>query len=225
MRQSVKDRTLGRQARTWSSVFLIFVMLTIGTSQMISAGSLGMTLFGLDFATVVIASAVIFIAMTLSGGMIAIAKTHTLHLVSLYSGEILALILSLGPAGGMASLAKGLPASHFDMTALGMLKIVSWVIASLLGACTAQASIQPILAAKDGKTAKRASLIAAIVVAPFGILTALLGMVARLLSDRGKLSNGAGQAITNGKQALPALMMSLPPVAGGIIMASFSLRS
>ena len=213
-------KLLGRQARIWSSVFLIFVMLAVGTSQMIAAGSLGMTLFGLNFITVVIGSAVIFITMTLSGGMIAIAKTHTLHLVSLYGGAILALILSLGQAGGVASLAEGLPAGHFDMTAIGTPKIFSWVVASLLGACTAQASIQPILAAKDARTAKRASLIAAVVVAPFGILTALLGMVARLLSDRGKLSNSAGQAITDGKQALPALMLSLPPVASGIIMAS-----
>lgn len=189
---------LGRQARTWSSIFLIFVMLAVGTSQMISAGSLGMTLFGLDFITVVIFSAAIFIAMTLTGGMIAVARTHTLHLVSLYGGALLAIFLSLGKAGGMVRLARELPAGYFDMTAIGIPKILSWIVASLLGACTAQASIQPILAAKDGKTAKRASLIAAVVVAPFGILTALLGMIARLLSDRGELSNSAGRAIFQG---------------------------
>ena len=106
-------KLLGRQARTWSSVFLIFVMLAVGTSQMISAGSLGMTLFSLDFVTVVIASTVIFIAMTLSGGMIAIAKTHTLHLVSLYGGAILAIILSLGRAGGSGKPREGIARGSF----------------------------------------------------------------------------------------------------------------
>src|SRR5690606_3715977 len=85
-----------------------------------------------------------------------------------------------------------------------------WIIASILGACTAQAGIQPILAARDVNVAKKSAVITALVVAPFGILTALLGMAARV----------SFPDIENAKLALPTLMMNLQPVAGGIVLAS-----
>ncbi|MDO4552485.1 MAG: hypothetical protein Q4C22_03000, partial [Bacillota bacterium] len=74
----------------------------------------------------------------------------------------------------------------------------------------AQAGIQPILAARDVHVARKAAFITAAVVAPFGILTALLGMCARIIyPDLG-----------NAKLALPTLMMDMPPVLGGIVLAS-----
>jgi SSS family solute:Na+ symporter len=93
---------------------------------------------------------------------------------------------------------------------IGTSKASSWIIASVLGACTAQAGIQPLLAAKDIKTARRAAFITAAIVAPFGILTALLGMSARILYPN----------LENAKLALPTLMMHMNPVIGGIILAS-----
>jgi SSS family solute:Na+ symporter len=96
------------------------------------------------------------------------------------------------------------------MTAIGTPKVISWIIASLLGACTAQAGIQPILAARDVTVAKKAAFITALAVAPFGIITALLGMAAKIKFP----------GLSSGKQALPTLMMNVNPVAGGIILAS-----
>jgi SSS family solute:Na+ symporter len=58
--------------------------------------------------------------------------------------------------------------------------------------------------------AKKAAIISAIVVAPFGIITALMGLAAKIKFP----------GLANGKQALPTLMMSVHPVAGGIILAS-----
>ncbi len=91
-----------------------------------------------------------------------------------------------------------------------MPKVSSWVIASVLGACTAQAGIQPILAARDATVAKKSAYITAFIVAPFGILTALLGMAAKV-----KFPD-----LANGKLALPTLLMNMNPLAGGIVLAS-----
>ena len=223
---------LGVNARTVSSVFLTFVMIAVGISQMIAAGSLGVSLLGLDFNLVVVVFAVIFIVYTLAGGMAAVASTNVLHLIFMYGGVILAIILSLGLVGGWggfmegiaeveaADAAAGTPSSYFNMFSIGMPQVSSWVIASLLGACTAQAGIQPVLAAKDVPTAKKACIITAFVVAPFGLFTALLGMVAKVMSHNGALTDLAGNVVTNGKLALPTLMMHLHPIAGGIVLAS-----
>ncbi|MDR1663549.1 MAG: sodium:solute symporter family protein [Clostridiales bacterium] len=200
---------IGTKARIVSSILLTFVMLAVGTSQVVAAGTLG-AVFGLDYVAAVIVLGVGFIIYTLAGGMIAVGYTNMLHLVAMYGGVILAVLLAGSDVGGLTGMREALPESYFSMTAVGVPRVSSWVIASLLGACTAQAGIQPILAAKDVNVAKKASVITAFVVAPFGLLTAFLGMMAKI-----KFPD-----LVSGKEALPALMMSLNPVAGGIVLAS-----
>jgi SSS family solute:Na+ symporter len=201
-------------------VFLTFVMLAVGISQMIAAGSLGVSLIGLEFNTAVIAFSVVFIVYTLAGGMKAVAHTNIIHLIAMYGGVVPAILLALQKVGGFSTLRQTLPDTYFSMTAVGIPRVSSWVIASLLGACTAQAGIQPILASKDVHVAKKASLITAFMVAPFGLFTALLGMIAKIMSMQGTLLDTTGKVVTNGKLALPTLMMTLPPVAGGVVLAS-----
>lgn len=205
------EKYIGINARTVSSVLLTFVMIAVGTAQIIAAGTLGVTVLGLDYTTSVIIFGIGFIIYTLAGGMVAVGYTNMMHLVAMYGGIILAIVIGLSDIGGFSVLKSSLPEhQYFSMTSIGMPKVSSWIIASILGACTAQAGIQPILAAKDVNVAKRAAVITAFVVAPFGILTAILGMVARVKYP----------GLENAKLALPTLMMNLHPVAGGIVLAS-----
>lgn len=223
----------GKKARTVSSALLIFVMLAVGLSQMVAAGKLGVAIMGLDFNVTCIIFAVIFIVYTLAGGMNAVAATNTLHLFVMYAGAILGVVMVVSKLGGWDAFVSGIHAveadalavgasntDYFSMSTIGGTKISSWLIASLFGACTAQAGIQPVLAAKDVPTAKKACIITAFVVAPFGLATALLGMGAKVLSFNGQLLDLNGINVVDGKQALFTLMMNLPGWAGGIILAS-----
>lgn len=219
---------IGAKARTVSSIFLTFVMIAVGISQMIAAGSLGVSLVGIDFNIAVIMFAVVFIIYTLAGGMNAVASTNTIHLAAMYGGIILGIFLALSKVGGLEGFLEGIvsiesmeeKANYFNMFSIGGSKVSSWIMASLLGACTAQAGIQPVLAAKDTRTAKKACVITAFVIAPFGLFTATLGMIAKVMSHNGTLLDTAGNVVRNGKLALPTLMMHLPPIAGGIVLAS-----
>lgn len=207
----IVEKFLGTNARTVASVMLTFVMVMVGTSQIIAAGTLGVTVLGLDYNISVIILGIGFIIYTLAGGMNAVASTNIMHLVAMYGGTLLALILVGANTGGLAGLQRALPANpYFSMVGIGVPKVSSWIIASILGACTAQAGIQPILAAKDVNVAKKAAVVTALAVAPFGILTALLGMAAKVQYPD----------LANAKLALPTLMMDLNPVAGGIVLAS-----
>ncbi|MDR1804563.1 MAG: sodium:solute symporter family protein, partial [Treponema sp.] len=204
------EKFIGVKARVISSILLTFVMIAVGTSQVVAAGTLGVSVFHLDYVSAVIALGLVFIGYTLAGGMTAVGYTNTIHLIAMYGGALLALFLVVGDVGGFSQMRLDLPPSYFSMTAIGTPKVISWIIASLLGACTAQAGIQPILAARDVTVAKKAAFITALAVAPFGIITALLGMAAKIKFP----------GLSNGKQALPTLMMNVNPVAGGIILAS-----
>ncbi|MDR2771813.1 MAG: sodium:solute symporter family protein [Clostridiales Family XIII bacterium] len=222
------ENFFGVKARTVSSVLLTVVMLAVGLSQMIAAGKLGQSLLGFDFNLTVVGFAVIFIVYTLAGGMNAVASTNQMHLFVMYGGVLLAIVFALMKVNGWGAFTEGIAAvaaaegkaSYFNMLSIGMPKVSSWIIASLLGACTAQAGIQPVLAAKDVPTAKKACIITAFVAAPFGIFTALLGMIAKVMSGNGSLLDTAGMNVTDAKLALPTLMMNLPPVVGGLVLAS-----
>ena len=135
---------------------------------------------GLDYTTSVIVLGIGFIIYTLAGGMVSVGYTNILHLVAMYVGILLAIVLTMTDIGGLGGLRSSLPVEHFSMTSIGMPRVSSWIIASVLGACTAQAGIQPILAAKDVHVAKKSAIITAFAVAPFGVFTALLGMTARV---------------------------------------------
>lgn len=213
----------GTQARKVSCCLLVLVMLVVGLSQMIAAGKLGQALLGLDFRISVVIFAVVFILFTISGGMRSVAAANGLHLLVMYFGTLIALVIcihQLGGAGDFLHAAKNLDGEYLSPVAIGGTKISSWIIASLLGACTAQAGIQPVLASKDVKTARTSCFLTALVVAPFGIITALLGICGKLMSVNGTLLDSAGQVVTEAKLALPTLMLNLPPVVGGLVFAA-----
>ncbi len=204
------EKFIGVDARIVSSVLLTFVMIAVGVSQMIAAGTLGVSVLGLSYDLSVVIFGIGFIIYTLAGGMTAVAYTNVMHLIAMYGGIILAIVLVTGDIGGVGSVFNQLPDSYSNFFSIGPTKVSSWIIASILGACTAQAGIQPILAAKNVKVARKAAFITAIAVAPFGLFTAFLGMAAKI-----KFPD-----LANAKLALPTLMMNLPPIAGGLVLAS-----
>ena len=116
--------------------------------------------------------------------MNAVGSTNILHLVCMYGGAIIALVYLSKTFGGLDWLgdqlekvnqANGENINYFNLMQIGMPKISSWMIAGVLGALTAQAGIQPVLAAKDEKTAVKSSFITALIVAPFGFFTVFMG--------------------------------------------------
>lgn len=221
------EHIFGKKAQVISSVILVFVMIAVGVSQVIAAGKFGQALLGIDFRITAIVFTVIFISYTLFGGMKAVSSTNTMHLFVMYGGVIVAVIMLLHKVGGAQSLLTGLRAveatdggNYLSMTTIGFPKISSWVIASLLGACTAQAGIQPVLGSKDIPTAKKACIYTAIVTAPFGLFTAGIGMIARVLANQNLLFDKSGNVLTDGKMALTSVMLDLPPVVGGLVLAA-----
>lgn len=201
---------IGGKTQMVAGIFQLVIMVVVGVSQMIAIGTIGQALFGLapEISISIMGGGVLL--YTVLGGMNAVGKTNVLHMIVMYTCAIVALIVCLTNAGGLKNIADSLPDSYFSMGTIGGAKISSWIIASVLGACVAQAGLQPILAAKNEKVAKSASLTIAIVVIPFGIITALLGIIARYQFPD----------LVNAKMALPTLLLSLNPYIGGIVMAS-----
>lgn len=201
---------LGRRAKMASAALLILIMIVIGMTPVVALGTMGETLFGFEPNMAILIMGLIVLCYTVLGGMMAVGYTNILHLAVMYAGAILAVFLCGSEIGGLDAMKTALPETHFSLSSIGMPKISSWLVASVLGACTAQAGLQPVLAAKDENTAKKSSFYIAALVAPFGIFTAILGMITRIKFP----------GIENTKLVLPTLLLSMNSVAGGFIMAS-----
>ncbi len=201
---------IGERARTASSVILLIVMLVVGVSQMVAIGSLGKVLFDMDISLSIAILGIVVIIYTLFGGMVSVGYTNTVHMIVLYVGIIVAVIYSVAKFGGGKEFISQVPEGYLSFTTIGGTKIGSWVVASVLGACTAQAGIQPILAAKDEKVAFKSSILIALIVAPFGILTSILGIIAKMQFPD----------LENAKLALPSLMQNMPTWLAGLVTAA-----
>ena len=105
----ILEKYLGEKARIVSSILLIFIMIAVGTSQIIAAGTLGVSVMGLNYNTSVIILGVGFIIYTLAGGMISVGYTNILHLLAMYGGTLLAIFLTMSDVGGISSLKMTLP--------------------------------------------------------------------------------------------------------------------
>lgn len=197
------------RCRIVSSIILVIIMITVGSLQIVAAGAVLSTVIGAKFSLMVILTGAIFIIYTMFGGLWSIAFTNLLHIVVMYIGIIVGLMAVTKDVGGIVYLKSQLPSyPFFSMTGIGTAKVVAWVIASVTAAIPAQAGVQPLLAAKDERVSQRAGAIAALIVAPMGFFSALLGMAA-LVKFPG----------INPKMALPQLMMTLSPYTGGIVLA------
>lgn len=212
---------VGPKSRLYAGIVQLIILVIVGTSQIIAIGSLAEVLFGWPSWSHIPCMFVVgggILLFTVLGGMKAIGKTNVIHLVFMYTGVIIAVAVVLANIGGFGVLVDNLDDSFFSMGTIGSTKITSWCLASILGSCVAQAGLQPVLTAKDEKTAQISSFITAILVAPFGILTAILGICSRYLHPELLTQYGA---IVGPKLGLPTLLMNdVHPIVGGIVMAA-----
>ncbi|NLO49476.1 MAG: sodium:solute symporter family protein [Clostridiales bacterium] len=196
---------------------LIFIVYTLAGGMNAVASTNKMHLFVM-YGGVILA---IIFAVIKIGGFDAIFSGLNGSNMSPETADAIAQAKASAAAAGHAFKAppQGEASRYLNMFTIGLPKVSSWIIASLLGACTAQAGIQPVLAAKDIPTAKKACIITAFVAAPFGLFTAFLGMSAKAMFNNGTMLYDKSGELINGKSALPTLMMNIHdnPTIGGIV--------
>ena len=152
--------------------------------------------------------------------MHALAITGIIHVVVMFTGLSIATVTGLIEVNGLTSLHSrlvglGSPENLWNPFSGGLSYAWMLIIGGVLGGMAGQASIQPVFAARDVSTAKRAAVLSAFIIAPFGIMVAILGLIAR-----------TGQffdpSMVNAKMVLPTLMTTaefIHPVLGGIALA------
>ncbi len=211
----------GQSASSVSAVAFLLAYITLAYVQLQTCASVVAPLFDINWTVAVLISSALITLYTYIGGMHALAITGIIHLVAMFGGIGIALsvgLVKVEALGGLTArlIEMGSPENMYNPFSAGFSQAFNLVLGGVLGGMAGQASIQPIFAAKSALTAKRAAVLSAFIVAPFGIMVAFLGLIART----GHFFDTA--AVTNPKLILPLLMTTpefIHPILGGLALA------
>lgn len=214
------EHLFGRKTKMVSAIAFLIAYITLAFVQLQTCASVIAPLFHIRWEYAVILSSAIITVYTYVGGMHAIALTSIIHLFVMYLGVGIAMVIGIDHAGGWNSLGHlliqtGAPDNFLNPFSVDITYALSLLVGGVLGGMAGQASIQPIFSAKDIQTAKKAAVLSGLIVAPFGIMTAILGLVARtgLFMNPEKV---------NPKEVLGLLLTNpqfIHPVLGGLALA------
>lgn len=211
----------GPGSSTVSAIAFLVAYLTLAYVQLQTCASVIAPLFGMSWVTAVILSSLLITVYTYIGGMHALAITGIIHLFAMFSGVGIALAVGLAKVGGVGELSArlielGSPSDLYNPFSAGFSHAFSLVLGGILGGMAGQASIQPIFAARSALIARQAAVLSALIVAPFGIMVALLGLIAKtgFFFDT--------SVVVNPKLVLSTLMTTpdfIHPVLGGLALS------
>lgn len=191
----------------------VLVQLVIMSLQYVAGGAILAALLPTIFTplTGMLTSAVVFIGITLIGGMWSASQSNILNVTLQYIGITVAAFLILSMAGGIDVVAIHAPSitSMDIISGVGPMTIVTWIVVLITVNVSLQAIIQISLGAKDVHTARKGFVIGGLVMLPVGFIAALLGVIASEMYPS-----------ISPTTALPQLIMSLNPWIAGITLAS-----
>ncbi|MFO7924185.1 MAG: sodium:solute symporter family protein [Bacteroidales bacterium] len=215
------ENLFGHRTRSVSAIAFLVAYITLAYVQLQTCASVLGPLFDISWINAVLISSIVITAYTYVGGMHALAITGIIHVAVMFLGTGIALGVGLYKVSGFESLSVrlvelGSPDNWYNPFSGGVSYALSLVVGGVLGGMAGQASIQPIFAARNIKTARNSAILSSLIIAPFGIMIGLLGLIAKT----GYFTDTA--AVSNPKMILPALMTTpefIHPVFGGLALA------
>ncbi|MFH1808325.1 MAG: sodium:solute symporter family protein [Pseudomonadota bacterium] len=206
------ERHYTSTARVLAVAGQLAIQVVITSLQYVAGGAILRSLLPEVFSDFggMLTTAVVFVAITLIGGFWAAGLTNVVNVIVIYVGIVLGAVLTLQRVGGFEGLQQHLPAAHpgFDLWAVGPGLIAAWFLIMVTTTHSNQATIQIGFATRDEKSSRNAYLLGALLILPVGFISALIGMAAA----------GLYPDILP-KEALPRVVLELPPVAAGLILA------
>lgn len=167
-------------ARVQSYIWIMFGMLYVPIQLKTISSVIQIVLPGLNAAMAMFIGVTIAAVYTGFAGMKGAAAIGRIVCVTTYVLLIIFVAMHIGEFGGYSGLVSQLPGGYDKLSAMPTQEILAWAIGGSLSSIVSQACLQPMLAAKDDRTAKWGCVLGYIIAAPICILTAIIGMMARV---------------------------------------------
>jgi SSS family solute:Na+ symporter len=181
------------------------------TAQMVIAALAITTLTGIPKEYTLIFATVIFVIYTTAGGLIAVVWTDVMQYLVLMIGIIVALPLAIVKAGGWSHIVATVPASFWDLGAIGWMEPLAWIALCFFSYSTSQFFVQRIFASKDESTARFAYVFTGINYFFYAFIVAVLGICAAVICP----------GLEDTQMAIPVVIKyALPVGLKGLLLAA-----
>jgi solute:Na+ symporter, SSS family len=200
-------RTYGERVRTATSVVMTCALLIVAVAIYASGGAILATLLGIDHTWATIIVGVLATIYVVIGGMRSVVYTNLLHAIMKLAAVAVLAGIGLSRIGGIDDLQAALPETSFSVTGVGWAQIFAWLIAGIGAIFATQYVVQAVTTVRDPERAQRAGFYAALMLVPFGILAAVVGMASAVIYPD-----------IESIDALPALAVDIDPLLTGLVM-------
>jgi Na+/proline symporter len=165
-----------------------------------------------SFTGGMITSAVVFIGITLIGGIWSSGLSNVVSVVLIYVGVITGTIMTVNQQGGLPAIAAKLPPGtdwFGPLGGLGPATIIAWFAVMITQSITAQGPVQVACGAASAKAAKHGFIWGAVLIFPIGFLCAVMGLAAKVAMPN-----------VQATLAMPKIIMGLDPIISGTTLAA-----
>ena len=208
---AVFDEVYGPSTKIATSLVMIFALQIVAVALYAGGGAILSVLLAVNRTLATVICGVVAVLYVFVGGMKSVVYTNVIHSLMKYIGIGVALYFGLTKVGGFAELHARLPATMFSWTNVGLSQIFAWFIAGIGATFSTQYVIQAINTVDTPQKAQAASFSAALLLVPFGIATALIGMCSLVLSPGIKSIN-----------AFSALIADMNGLMAGVVAAGLA---
>ena len=195
-------RRYGVPSQVIGGVVMAAYDLMVAVTATLAIGTVFDVALGIPRVPAILVGGAIVVVYSVLGGMWSITLTDILQFAVMTVGVFLLLLpISVSRAGGWSGMQESLPASYFDLTAIGGGTILTYFLIYFFGIIIGQDIWQRVFTARDASVARRAGLFAGVYCLLYAVAGAVIGMAARALLPDLSVPDNAFAAVTT--EALP----------------------
>jgi SSS family solute:Na+ symporter len=198
----------GRYSLLIGAIVMAAYDLMVAVTSTIAIGSVFNVILGLSPSAAILLAGGIVVLYCVVGGMWSVTLTDILQFIVMTIGIFLILLpLSISQAGGFSGMREKLPASYFDLTAIGGSTIFAYFLLFFFGIMIGQDIWQRVFTARTGGIARWGGVVAGVYCLLYAVAGALVGSAARVILPNLAVADNAFAEVT--KAALPVGLTGL----------------
>ena len=161
-------------------LILVVVYGIIFAMQPVAAAAILAPMFKVDSTLMVWIVGSLFVVMTVTGGLKGLAWMNVVHSIVMYFGMGIAAWFCVDAVGGLGVIQAKLPETYFSFAQPNLWTAVAWCVGTAVSFFAAATVAGVCFGAKDLKKANTGILIGGLLIIPFALMPALIGMSAKV---------------------------------------------
>src|SRR5215213_5501267 len=198
----------GRSSLLIGAIVMAAYDLMVAVTSTIAIGTVFNVILGLSPSAAIILAGGIVVLYCVVGGMWSITLTDILQFIIMTIGIFFILLpLAISQAGGFSGMREALPASYFNLTAIGGSTIFAYFLLFFFGIMIGQDIWQRVFTARNSTIARWGGVAAGVYCLLYAVAGALIGSAAKVILPNLATPDNAFAEVT--KVALPVGLSGL----------------